>query len=66
MHCVNGSPVYPGLQVQIGLCVITWHLALTPQVFWHGSLHFFFIQALSCGHSELTIHSGRQAGGVPM
>lgn len=63
---MKGSPVNPDEQLHIGLCVTTWQRALRPHVLGHGSKHFLFIQALSWGHSELTIHSGRQDGGVPM
>lgn len=63
---MNGSPVNPDVQLQMGLCVTTWQRALRPQVFGHGSIHFLLMQALSWGHSELTIHSGRQDGGVPI
>lgn len=62
---MKGSPVKPDEQLHIGLCVITWHLALRPQVLGQGSMHFLLTHALSCGHSELTIHSGRQDGAVP-
>lgn len=64
-HLVKGSPVKPGVQVQIGLWLITWHLLETPQAPRHGLLHFRFVQAWFNGHSELVIHSGRQAGGAP-
>lgn len=62
----KGSPVYPSVQLQMGLWFNTLHLALTPQVPWHGSTHFWFMQALSNGHSELTTHSGLQFGGLPL
>lgn len=63
---MNGSPVKPGVQLHIGLWVITWQRAFRPQVFGHGSTHFLLTQALFCGHSELTIHSGWHEGGVPI
>lgn len=50
----------------MGLCATTWQRALRPQVFGHGSTHFLFTQALFWEHSELTMHSGRHDGGVPM
>lgn len=43
---MNGSPVNPREQLQIGLCVTTWHFALRPHVFGQGSMHFLFMQAL--------------------
>lgn len=57
---VNGSPVKPVEHVQMGLWCITWHWAATPQVPWHGLIHFWLLQALSDGQSELATHSGRQ------
>lgn len=62
----KGSPVNAGGQLQIGLWLTTWHLAVTPQDPGHGSLHLRFTQASFNGQSLLTIHSGRQAGGFPM
>jgi hypothetical protein len=66
MHLTKGSPEYPAVQLHIGLWLTTWHRALRPHVPGQGSLHFWFIQALSSGHSELTTHSGLQLGGVPI
>lgn len=37
---MNGSPVNLLGQLHIGLCDTTSHLAPTPQVPGHGSLHF--------------------------
>ena len=62
---MNGSPVKPFSHEQIGLWLLTWHLAFMPQVPGQGSVHFWLIQALSSGHSELTTHSGLQLGGLP-
>lgn len=45
---------------------MTRHNALLPQVPGQGSLHFSFMQDLSCAHSELLMHSGRQLGGAPI
>lgn len=39
-HLVNGSPVYIGGQLQMGLCFTTSHFAPTPQVPTHGLMHF--------------------------
>lgn len=58
--------MYPLEQLHIGLWFITWQRAFCPHVPGHGSVHFLLIHALSCGHSELTTHSGLQVGGVPM
>lgn len=66
VHCVNGSPVNPNGQAQTGLWLFPWHSALIPQVCSQTSEHLFLMQALSDGHSELTIHSGWQFGGVPI
>lgn len=65
-HLINGSPVKPNSQLQIGLWFTTWHLALSPQTLSHGFLHFWLMQDLSSGHSELTKHSGWQFGGEPI
>lgn len=62
---MNGSPVYPSLQVQIGECAITWHRAPRPQAPSQGSRHLRSIQASCSLHSELTRHSGRHDGGEP-
>lgn len=63
---MKGSPVKPRWQLHIGLWLITLHIAFNPQVPGQGLSHFWFIHALSRGHSELTIHSGRQFGGLSM
>lgn len=65
-HLVNGSPVYSGKQLHIGLWLMTWHLAPIPQVPGQGSRHFWFEQASFNLQSELTVHSGRQDGGEPI
>lgn len=65
-HRINGSPVKPEAHEHIGLWFVTWHLALRPHVPGHGSIHFWLTHALSCEHSELTIHSGRHDGGLPI
>lgn len=63
---MKGSPVYPGLQLHIGLWLMTWHRAFNPHVPGHGSAHFWLTHALLSAHSELTIHSGLHAGGEPI
>ena len=61
------SPVYPGLQVQMGLWFLTEHWAFLPQVPGQGSRHFFWTQAKWLGHSVLIRHSGLQPTyGSPM
>lgn len=37
----NEFPVYPLGQLHIGIWLITSHIALLPQVFGHGFMHFF-------------------------
>lgn len=66
IHLTNGSPLKSTAQLQIGLWFITWHRAFWPQTPAHGFLHFWLIHDLSCEHSELKIHSGRQFGGEPI
>lgn len=46
--------------------MITSHLALIPQIPGQGSIHLRSLHARFVEQSELTVHSGRQAGGVPM
>lgn len=65
-HLVKGSPVNPDWQAQMGLWFLTLHCALIPQVLGHGSLHLWLMQAWFGEHSELTMHSGRQFGGLPL
>lgn len=57
---LNGSPVYPEIQVHDGKWFITWQSAFCPQTPGHGSWHLFLTQALFEGQSELRTHSGRQ------
>lgn len=68
MHLINGSPSWSLGQLHIGLWLTTWQLAWKPQGFAvvHGSTHFWPTHALSWGHSELTKHSARQLGGLPI
>lgn len=63
---VNGSPVKPFLQEQIGLCLMTLQFEFLPQEPGQGSWHFWFKQARLREQSELVTHSGRHAGGLPM
>lgn len=63
---MNGSPVRPSIQVQMGVWFITLHCAPLPQEPGHGSLHFSLIHAKLLVHSELIIHSGLQFGGFPI
>lgn len=55
---VNGFPVYPGRQAQVGAWLGTVHSALMPQVPGQGSLHLLLTQALFLGQSEFVTHSG--------
>lgn len=50
----------------MALWLITRHSAFLPHFPSQGLTHFVFIQAISEGHSEFIIHSGRQAGTVPI
>lgn len=65
-HLTKGSPVKPAGQLQIGLWLITWHLAMTPHEPAQGFIHLWLLHAWFFGQSELTVHSGLQEGGVPM
>jgi len=58
--------VKPDGQLQIGLWFTTWQRAPVPHVPGQGSVHLNRWQALFCGHSAFTTHSGRQFGGDPM
>lgn len=53
-------------QLQKGPWLTTVHLAFRPQVPVQGSTHFWLIHAWFWEHSELTVHSGRQKGGLPI
>lgn len=44
-HIVNGSPLKPFLQLQIGLWFITLQSVFIPQEFVQGLAHLWFIQA---------------------
>lgn len=65
-HLINGSPLKPNSQLQIGLWLTTWQRACNPHTPSHGFLHFWFTHDRSSAHSELTKHSGRQFGGAPI
>lgn len=65
-HPLNGSPVSPGLQLQIGEWLNTSHLAFMPHEDTHGSMHFWLTQARVGAHSDETTHSGRQLGDPPL
>ena len=64
-NLVNGSPVNPLRQEQIGLWFMTKQFEFWPQGFGQRSAHLWLTQAILVGHSELTTHSGRQDGGLP-
>lgn len=65
-HRTNGSPVKPDEQLQIGLWFTTWQREFSPHAPVHGSVHFILMHARFCEHSELTTHSGRQFGALPI
>lgn len=65
MHRTKGSPVNPGKQLHIGLWLTTLQIVLNPQEPGQGFTHFWLLQASDKEQSELTVHSGRQAGGAP-
>lgn len=54
------------MQEQIGMWLRILHSDMIPHDPGQGSLHFCCIQALFEEQSELTVHSGRQFGGLPM
>lgn len=62
---VNGSPVYPSIQVQTGTWLITWQLAPVPQDPGQGSRHLSLMHAKLLEHSWWMTHSGLQFGGLP-
>ena len=66
VHWVNGSPVKPLGQLQIGLWLRTRQSAPAPQLPGHGSRHFWPMQAWSVRQSWWMTHSGRQLGARPM
>ena len=63
---LNPSPWNPCMQLQTGLWLRTRQSAFALQDPGHGSTQRWLIQALVDGQSELTIHSGRQFGAVPI
>lgn len=65
-HWVNGSPVYPGEQVHMGVWDTMLQTAFMPQDPGQGSLHLWLMHAKLLGHSLLLIHSGLQLGGEPV
>ena len=58
--------MYPVMQTHIGIWFLTLHFALYPHNPGQGSMHFWFLHALSSGQSLLIWHSGRQFGGEPI
>lgn len=65
-QAMNGSPVKLDGHEHIGLWLIVSHLALEPHNLEprQGSLHLFEMHARLKAHSALTVHSGRQFGGL--
>lgn len=66
VQMVNGSPVCPSSQLQIGKWFSTWQRALVPQDPGQGSRHLLLMHARGLLHSELITHSGLQFGGTPI
>lgn len=64
-QATNGSPVKPSRHEHMGLWLIVSHLVLVPHNPGQGSLHLFLMHAWLKAHSALTVHSGRQFGGLP-
>lgn len=54
----SASPVYPGAQLQIGLCSSTVQMLFTPQRPTQGSTQFWFIHCLLLGQSKVSAHFG--------
>jgi len=63
-QATNGSPVKLGGHEHMGLWLIVSHLALEPHNVRQGSLHLYEMHARLKAHSALTVHSGRQFGGL--
>ena len=63
---LNASPVKPSAQLQSGVWFTTRQTALVPQDPGQGSTHFLLTHVWADGQSELTMHSGRQFGAVPI
>lgn len=66
IQLLNGSPVYPSRQEQIGTWLRTVHCAPTPHDPGQGSEHFSRMQASALKHSAFIVHSGLQFGGTPI
>lgn len=65
-HPLNGSPVYPIIQLHNATWFATEHSALKPQEPGQGSIHFSFWHARLPEHSALIEHSGLQFGAIPI
>lgn len=59
-HWINALPSVPSGQLHIGKWFIASHIAFRPHAPGQGSTHFLLRQALLCGQSLLSTHSGRQ------
>lgn len=64
-QATNGSPVKSIRHEHMGLWLIVSHLVLEPHNPRQGSPHLLLMHAWLKAHSELTVHSGRQFGGLP-
>lgn len=63
---LNASPVKPSRQPQTGEWLTTRQFALGAHDPGQGSTHFWLMQVRSDWQSELTVHSGRQLGALPI
>ena len=63
---LNASPVKPSRQPQTGEWLTTRQFALEAHDPGQGSTHFWLMQVRSDWQSELTVHSGRQLGALPI
>lgn len=66
VHLMNGFPVKPWGQLQIGLWLLHWQIAAIPQAPMQGFIHFWLEQIWLVLQSELLVHSGLHVGGFPM
>lgn len=68
-NLVNETVISIEFEVRIIFLIFAFNLNLPaemPHVPVHGFVHLNLWQALFCGHSAFTVHSGLQFGGTPM
>lgn len=65
LHPIKASPANPAGHKHRGAWLTTRQSAPVPHDPGQGSLHFWLMHAMSFGHSEFVMHSGRQFGGLP-